>query len=94
MRVLRRMLSRSRRFRTDAMAGFVVVVLLLTLGMTLALQRIEHATTRQLAHVQSEEYEITLVERLRWSGEGLRLGWTFTLPSATAAVRESRRVRG
>jgi signal transduction histidine kinase len=51
------------------MAGFVVVVLLLTLGMTLALQRIGHVTTRQLAHVRSEEYEITLVERLRWSGE-------------------------
>lgn len=71
MQALRKMLSRSRRFRTDAMVGFVVVVLLLTFGMTLAVRRIEHVTTHQIAHLQSEENEITLVERLRWSGEVL-----------------------
>jgi signal transduction histidine kinase len=51
------------------MVGFAIVILLLTGGMGFALWRIEEVTARQLAHIHSEEYEITLVERLRWSGE-------------------------
>jgi signal transduction histidine kinase len=66
---LRQLFSRSRRFRVDALVSFAIIILLLTVGMGFALRRIEHVTARQLTHVQAEEHEITLVERLRWSGE-------------------------
>jgi signal transduction histidine kinase len=51
------------------MVAFAIVIVLLATGMGLALRRVERVTRDQLTHVQSEEYEITLVERLRWSGE-------------------------
>jgi signal transduction histidine kinase len=65
----RELFPRSREFRTEAMASFAIVIVLLTVGMGLALRRIEHLTADQLDYVRSEEYEISQVERLRWTGE-------------------------
>jgi signal transduction histidine kinase len=50
------------------MAGYAAVVLLLAGGMTFAIRRLEVLATGQIAHFQTEENEITLAERLRWSG--------------------------
>jgi signal transduction histidine kinase len=51
------------------MVAFAVVIVVLTAGMAVAIRRSNHVITELLDRVKSEEYEITLVERLRWSGE-------------------------
>jgi signal transduction histidine kinase len=56
-------------FRTRAMIGYVAVILLLAAGMVFTIQRLGVVSAKQIARVQAEENEITLVERLRWSGE-------------------------
>jgi len=58
-----------RKFYIHAIAGFAVVIVLLTGGMGLALQRTEEISGRQLADVRSYEYEISAVNRLRMTGE-------------------------
>lgn len=89
---LRNLLGRSRTFRADAMVGFAIVILLLAGGMGFALRRIEHVTARQMAHLQSEGYEITLVERLRWSGELLvSAGRGYLLSSDPSRLENLRR---
>jgi signal transduction histidine kinase len=51
------------------MAGTAAVTLLLAGGMALTTHRLTAAAAKQVAHIQAEELEITLAERLRWSGE-------------------------
>ncbi|HYI02191.1 ATP-binding protein [Hyalangium sp.] len=64
-------MRRLSSFRTKAMAGYAAVVLLLAGGMTFAIRRLDVLAAGQIAHFRMEEDEITLVERLRWSGEVL-----------------------
>ncbi len=54
---------------TKAMVGYTAVALLLAGGMALSILRLDAITTAQVARIQAEENEITVVERLRWSGE-------------------------
>jgi signal transduction histidine kinase len=58
-------------FWSKAMAGYATVVLLLAVGMTYAIQRLDAVPNEQIARLRAEEDEITLVERLRWSGEAI-----------------------
>jgi signal transduction histidine kinase len=64
-------MRRLTSFRAKAMAGYVAVVLLLAGGMMFALRRLEVLASSQIAHFRAEENEITLAERLRWSGEAV-----------------------
>ena len=64
-------MSKARRVGFDVMVGFTVVIVLLSVGMGLTVGRIEETTSRALARVHAEQDEITLIERLRWSGEQL-----------------------
>src|SRR5690606_11696997 len=52
-----------------AMAGGAAATLLLATGMTLTIHGLDAAATAQVSHLRAKEQEITLVERLRWSGE-------------------------
>ena len=53
------------------MIGFAVVILLLAVGMGLSVRHFEMASSVQLATIRVEEREITLAERLRWSGANI-----------------------
>jgi signal transduction histidine kinase len=64
-----RTLPKARRFHLDTMAGFAVIIVLLTTGMGLAVREIEEVTARQLADMESHEHGIAAATRLRWSGE-------------------------
>lgn len=52
-----------------AIAGGAFATLLLAAGMALTIRSLDTVAAAQAAHLRAEEYEITLVERLRWSGE-------------------------
>ncbi|MGH8178026.1 MAG: sensor histidine kinase [Steroidobacter sp.] len=56
-------------FRTNAMAGGAIVILLLATGMWLSIRGFDAVATAQLTHIRAQEQEITFAERLRWSGE-------------------------
>ncbi|MEO6576907.1 MAG: ATP-binding protein [Polyangiaceae bacterium] len=56
-------------FQTRAMAGTVAVTMLLAGGMALTTHHLTAASGEQVARIQEGELEITLAERLRWSGE-------------------------
>ncbi len=58
-------------FRTRAMASYAVVVLLLAGGMAFAIRRLQDLASGQISHVRVQENDITVVERLRWSGEAI-----------------------
>jgi signal transduction histidine kinase len=58
-----------RIFRVNAAAGGALVTLLLALGMWFSIHGFDAIATAQVAQIRAEEREITLVERLRWSGE-------------------------
>jgi len=58
-----------KRLWATAMAGGAAATLLLALGMTLTIRGLDAAATAQVSHLRAKEQEITLVERLRWSGE-------------------------
>lgn len=49
--------------------GFVILAAVFAFGMGLSIHRFESAADEQIAHLRSEEREISLVERLRWSSE-------------------------
>ena len=56
-------------FGARAMLGYLVVVLLLAAGMVLTVRQLDAVSVTQLARVRAEESQITLTERLRWTGE-------------------------
>ena len=56
-------------FRTTALAGYAIIILLLTGGMVFALLQLAALTNSELALIQDKEQEIRIAERLRWSGE-------------------------
>ncbi len=56
-------------FWAKAMAGSATVTLLLGLAMAWTTRRLEAVATTQVHQVRTEEVGITLVERLRWTGE-------------------------
>lgn len=53
------------------MIGFTVVILLLAVGVGLSVRNFEMVSSTQLATIRVEEREITLAERLRWSGANI-----------------------
>ena len=53
------------------MIGFAVVILLLAAGVGLSVRHFEMSSSAQLAAIRVEEREITLAERLRWSGANI-----------------------
>jgi signal transduction histidine kinase len=55
------------RFETTAETGFAVLALLLAVGMTFSVRRLASVADEQITRIRAEEYEITLVERLRWN---------------------------
>lgn len=57
------------KFWTLAMVGYVGVVLLLASGMVLTAWRFDRIAISQVERIRSEELQITVAERLRWSGE-------------------------
>lgn len=57
------------KFETKAMLGYAVLALLLASGMAYAVERLSKAADTQVAYLRSEENEIAVVERLRWSSE-------------------------
>jgi signal transduction histidine kinase len=59
----------TRRFKANATAAGAFVTVLLAVGMMLAIEAFGGVTAEQLLHVRAQEQEITLAERLRWSGE-------------------------
>lgn len=58
-----------RGFWATAMAGGAAATLLLAAGMTLTIGRLDAVASEQVMRLRAEEQQITLVERLRWSGE-------------------------
>ncbi len=58
-----------KRLWATAMAGGAAATLLLTTGMTLTIRGLDVVATAQVSHLRAREHEITLVERLRWTGE-------------------------
>lgn len=60
-----------KRLWATAMAGGAAATLLLATGMTLTIGGLDAIAAAQLSQLRAEEQEITLVERLRWSGEVL-----------------------
>lgn len=58
-----------RAFRANAVAGGALVTLLLALGMWSSIRGFDGIANAQVAQIRVEEREITLVERLRWTGE-------------------------
>jgi signal transduction histidine kinase len=53
------------------LAGVIVILLALAIGMAFSIRTFEQAATAQITHVRAKEYEITAVERLRWSAEAI-----------------------
>jgi signal transduction histidine kinase len=51
------------------MAGGAAATLLLAAGMSTTIRRHDAIAAAQVAHLRAKEQEITLVERLRWTGE-------------------------
>jgi signal transduction histidine kinase len=51
------------------MVGYTAIILVLTLAMGFIIARIGTVNTRLIAHLRSEENDISLAERLRWNGE-------------------------
>src|SRR5690606_646212 len=60
---------KAKRLWATAMAGGAAATLLLAAGMTLTIRGLDAVAAAQTAHLRQKEHEITLVERLRWSGE-------------------------
>jgi signal transduction histidine kinase len=56
-------------FQAKALLGYVVLVLVLTLGMSLSVRRLSSMADEQIKSLRAAEQEITLVERLRWRSE-------------------------
>src|SRR5687767_888798 len=56
-------------FQAKALLGYVVLVLVLTLGMSLSARRLSSTADEQIKSLRDAEQEITLVERLRWRSE-------------------------
>jgi signal transduction histidine kinase len=58
-------------FETLTIVGYVVVVLLLSVGMSLSIRELSAAAHGQLARARTEEMRVTLIERLRWNSEAV-----------------------
>ncbi len=57
------------RVSTRAVAGYAALTLCLAGGMALSIHRLGELASRQVAELRASEQQITLAERLRWSGE-------------------------
>jgi signal transduction histidine kinase len=79
-------MRRPTSFQTLAMAGSVVVTLLLAGGTVFTIRRLDAVADSQIAHIRAKESEITTVERLRWSGELIVSGGRGYLLSADPAL--------
>lgn len=53
----------------QATAGYAIVLVCLCGGMFFAVQRLAQLSNDQVAALRGREYEITVAERLRWTGE-------------------------
>jgi signal transduction histidine kinase len=56
-------------FLTRALLGSTILIAIFASVMLLTIHRLHTVATDQVAHVRSEEMQITLAERLRWNGE-------------------------
>ncbi|WP_437680906.1 ATP-binding protein [Sorangium sp. So ce131] len=57
------------RFEATARIGYAALTLLLAVGMAFSIRRFSSVTDEQIAWIRNKENDISLVERLRWSGE-------------------------
>ncbi|MGE3544083.1 MAG: ATP-binding protein [Kofleriaceae bacterium] len=62
-------MPQATRFRARALIGYAVIIALLVVGMVVTIGRMEDVSDGQIAYIRTEERDIGLVERLRWSGE-------------------------
>ena len=62
---------RATRFLITALVGFALVIGLLTAGVVVSVHRLDDVAARQVAQIREREYQITLAERLRWTGTAL-----------------------
>src|SRR5690606_26320657 len=70
------------------MAGGAAATLLLAAGMSTTIRRHDAAATAQIEHLRAKEQEITLVERLRWSGEAVvSAGRSYLITGDPALLR-------
>lgn len=87
--------ARSRRkLEGTAIVGFAILAALMALGTAFSIDRFQSEADEQVIRIRAEEYEITLVERLRWfaglivsSGRGYLLAGD---PSLLAQVQSSK----
>ncbi len=77
------------------MAGYAVVVLLLASGMTFAIRRLQDFASGQISYLRGQENDITIAERLRWSGEVIvSAGRGYLLSAEPALLARLRRAEG
>jgi hypothetical protein len=56
-------------FHARTLLGYLVLVALLIIGMTVSVRRLSSAADAQIARLRAAERQITLIERLRWRSE-------------------------
>lgn len=56
-------------FERTARLSYAIVLVVIALGMAIAVRRVGSVTDDQVARIRVEEYEVTLIERLRWNTE-------------------------
>ncbi len=77
------------------MAGYAVVVLLLASGMTFAIRRLQDLASGQISYLRGQENDITVAERLRWSGEVIvSAGRGYLLSADPALLARLKRAEG
>lgn len=62
-------MATAKSFETRAKLGYALLVLLLAAGMAYSIHRLSNTADEQTEELRSEEHEVTLIERLRWSSE-------------------------
>jgi signal transduction histidine kinase len=81
-------------FRTNAIAGGTMATLLLAGGMLLSIRGFGTLADSQIVFIRAQEQEITLTERLRWSGELLAAaGRNYLFSDDPALLDRLRRIR-
>lgn len=81
-------------FRIKAIAGGAIATLLLASGMLFSIGGFETLADSQIAFIRAQEQEITLTERLRWSGEFLTsAGRGYLISNDPTLLKRLLRVR-
>jgi signal transduction histidine kinase len=83
-----------RGIKATAAAAGATATLILAVGMCFAIERFDGVAADQIAHIRAEENEITLAERLRWSGELIvSAGRGYLITGDPALLRRLSRAR-